>query len=74
MPNKQEEFYAEIRQETETKVATYTEFKAQIAQLKFKTDKAIEAYKNDMKFLAKQIEANNQMLQLQGLDVVKFDK
>lgn len=74
MPNKQEEFYAQIKQETEAKVQTYREFMKQIEQLKSHTDKSINALKTDMKFLAKQIEANNQMLHLQGLEPVKFER
>ena len=61
MPN--EEFYNELRKETEGKIKAYKQF----------SEDAEEA-KKSMKFLAKQIEANNQMLQLQGLDIVKFDK
>jgi len=74
MPNKQEEFYVGIRQETEQKIQTYQEFQKQIDLLKKHTKNSVDALKADMKFIAKQIEANNQMLQLQGLDVVKFDK
>jgi len=61
MPN--DEFYAQLKQETEGKIKAYKQF----------SEDAEEA-KKSMKFLAKQIEANNQMLQLQGLDIVKFEK
>lgn len=61
MPN--DEFYAQLKEETETKVKAYKEFAKQMQDAK-----------DAMKFLAKQIEANNQMLQLQGLDAVKFEK
>ncbi|MDD4876428.1 MAG: hypothetical protein PHQ86_04770 [Dehalococcoidales bacterium] len=74
MPIKQQEFYAQLRQETEQKIQTYSEFQEQIDKTKKHADDAITALKTDMKFLAKQIEANNQMLQLQGLDTVKFEK
>jgi len=61
MPN--DEFFIQLRQETEDKVKAYKDFAKQMQDAK-----------DAMKFLAKQIEANNQMLQLQGLDVVKFEK
>ncbi len=63
MSEKQQEFYTQLRQETEVKVASYKDF-----------EKQMQEAKDAMKFLAKQIEANNQMLQLQGLEPVKFDK
>ncbi len=63
MQTKQEEFYTQLRQVTETNVQAYTEFALQEKKIK-------EA----MKFIAKQIEANNQMLTLQGLEPVKFER
>lgn len=74
MPNKKEEFYAQIRQETESKVIVYKDFQEQIDRLNKATKQSLESLKTDMKFVAKQIEANNQMLNLQGLEPVKFDK
>ena len=59
----QQEFYDQLRGETETKVASYQSFAKQLKETK-----------DTMKFLAKQIEANNQMLTLQGLEPVKFEK
>jgi len=59
----QQEFYNRLREETETKVASYQTFAKQLKETK-----------DTMKFLAKQIEANNQMITLQGLEPVKFEK
>ena len=59
----QQEFYNQLRGETETKVASYQTFAKQLQEAR-----------DTMKFLAKQIEANNQMLTLQGLEPVKFEK
>ncbi len=61
MPN--EEFYKELRQETETKVDAYKGFAKQLQETK-----------DAMKFLAKQIGANNQMLNMQELEPVKFER
>lgn len=73
MPNKQQEFYSQLRQETETKVQTHNEFAAQIKTLETRTRDAITALKADQKFLAKQIKANNKMLASQDIEPVKFD-
>ena len=74
MPNKQQEFYAQVRQETEAKVQTYRDFQEQIDRLNKVTKQSVEALKSDMKFLSKQIDANNQMLNMQGVEPVKFEK
>lgn len=74
MPSKQQEFYDQLRQETETKVQTYREFQEQVEQIKASSAKKIDALKVDMKFISRQIESNNQMLGIQGLETVKFDK
>ena len=74
MPNKQQEFYAQLKQETEAKVVVYKDFQDQIDRLNKATKQSVEALKTDMKFLSKQIDANNQMLNIQGVEPVKFDK
>lgn len=74
MINKQEEFYNQIRLETEVKIKTYKEFQEQISRLKALTEDSISKLKTDMKFIVKQIESNNQMLSIQGFDPVEFDK
>ena len=74
MPSKQEEFYAQLRQETEAKVQTYQDFKEQIKQVKAITQETIRTLQVDMKFIAKQIDSINQMLNIQGLEPVRFDK
>ncbi|GAH33752.1 unnamed protein product [marine sediment metagenome] len=74
MPSKQQEFYAQLRQETEFKVGMYKDFQTQIESLKARTQESIKTLQIDMKFIAKQIESNNQMLNMQGVEPVKFDK
>ena len=74
MPSKQQEFYNTLRQETETRVQTYQEFQKQIDGIKLNSKQRIKDLQADMKFIAKQIEANNKMLAEQGQEIVKFDK
>ena len=74
MPSKQQEFYAQLRQETEAKVQTHKDFQEQIDRLTKTMKQSIDALKTDMKFIAKQIDANNQMLNMQGSEPVKFEK
>ena len=72
MPSKQQEFYTQLRQETEGKVSTHQEFAKQIEVIKTTSAQRIKDLKDDMKFLAKQIAENNKKLKLQGQEVVKF--
>lgn len=58
-----QEFFQQLRAETEVKVKAYKEAQEGIATLK-----------NMMKLYAKAIEANNQMLALQKLEPVKFER
>ncbi len=72
MASKQQEFYTQLKQETEGKVLTHQEFAKQIESLKASAAERIKALKVDMKFLAKQIAENNKKLQKQGQETVKF--
>lgn len=67
-------FYERLRKETEIKVQTYNEFFELIETTKKSMEEQIDKIKSDMKFISKQIESNNKMLNIQGLEPVKFDK
>ncbi len=72
MPSKQQEFYTQLRQETEARVQTYLEFQKQIESIKDNAKQRIKDLQNDMKFIRKQIEANNELLKAQGQEIVNF--
>ncbi len=72
MPSKQQEFYNQLRQETETRVQTYPEFHKQIHDIKLSSKKRIKDLLDDMKFIRKQIDTNNKLLKEQGQEIVKF--
>ncbi len=59
MPN--QEFYEELRKETEGKIKAYKQF-----------SENAEETKKSMKFLAKQIKSNNDLLKDKGQEVVVF--
>ena len=72
MPSKQQEFYTQLKQETEGKVNTHQEFAKQIEVIKASSAQRIKDLKADMKFLAKQIVENNKKLVAEGQEAVKF--
>lgn len=73
MTSKQQgEFYTELKQETETKVKRYQDFGKQIDRIKDTSARDIAKLKDDMKFIARQIKANNTQLKTQGQDIVEF--
>jgi hypothetical protein len=72
MPSEQQEFYTQLRTETEARVQTYQEFQKQIDTIKSTSAQRIKDLKDDMKFIAKQIDENNKLLASQGQEVVKF--
>ena len=74
MEEKQKEFYETLRQETEQKLQTYRDFAMQIEEVKSLADKTIKGLKDDMRFIVKQIEANNNLLRSNGLEPVSFDR
>jgi hypothetical protein len=69
----QQEFYNQLRQETESKVQTYKDFQTQIEKIKADTKERIEKLKADIKVIAKQIEVNNNILKDRGQEIVKFE-
>ncbi len=74
MPSKQQEFYSQLRQETENKVLTYQEFAKQIESIKASSAQRIKDLKADMKFLAKQIDESNKKLKEQGQTLFDTEK
>ena len=72
MPSKQQEFYNQLKAETEAKAKTYAEFAEQITRIKADSKERIKKLQFDMKFIAKQIETNNALLKKQGQEIVNF--
>ena len=73
MPSKQQEFYSQLKQETEARVQTHADFQKQIESIKTYSALKIKDIKADMKFIAKQIDENNKKLAEQGQEMVKFE-
>ena len=74
MDDTQKEFYETLIHETEQKVKTYKDFAKQIEIVKNINNQTIKGLRQDMRFIERQIEANNQLLSQNGLETVRFDR
>ena len=72
MPNEQQDFYTQLKEETERKVQIHQEFQNRIDDIKSISATQIKNLQIDMKAIAKQIKSNNQLLKERGQEIVRF--